>query len=270
MIANGGHTVKPHLVKEIRDQNGALTYRFEEGERHRVISEETAETMRSLSYRVVSSEHGTAKRAAIREYRAGGKTGTAQISEPGKVGYSDDKYTTVFAGFAPIADPKITCVIVVHEPMIKNHFGGYVCAPVFQKVVREALVNLNVPKDPMEDQSFFDRNRNLFAKEVNDEDTVVFLDELDVFEPSMSEESFDSLELVSVSTDSTSEGRRLPDFKRLTKRQAKLMALELGIEWDTQGAGRVVSQDPAKGTLLANVQVCKLVFGHHVDPDNAS
>jgi cell division protein FtsI (penicillin-binding protein 3) len=270
IIANGGHSVKPHLVDRIVNQDGELTYQFEPGELKRVISEETAETMRRLMHQVVTSTQGTGKKAAIREYRVGGKTGTAQIADPVNGGYYRDRYTTVFAGFAPIADPKITAVIVVFEPMVKLHYGGHVCGPVFREVVREALVKMHVPEDPM-DPEFFRRNRSLFkeiAKEV-DADTVSSHIELSVLEPSIYDEETDRLELVLSNVDTSGSREGLPSFLGLTKREAKLKALELGIEWDPQGAGRVVRQDPAEGTPLSDIRVCKLIFGRYVEDNDA-
>ena len=262
VIANGGLSVNPHLVERVVNQDGVSTYEFDSGDRERVISEKTAATMRDLAHQVVTNPHGTGKRAAIREYRVGGKTGTAQIADPVRGGYYKDRYTAIFAGFAPIVDPKITAVIVVQEPMIRNHFGGFVSAPVFREVVREALVKMRVPEDPM-DPEFFRRERRLFreiAKEV-DADTVNSPVELSLLETSIFDETIDGLELVVSRVDKRSRGRRLPSFKGMTKREAKMRTLDLGIGWDPQGAGWVVRQDPPAGTLLNDIRVCKLIFG---------
>lgn len=270
VIANGGELVRPHLVDHIVDQDGNVVYSFDTSDRKRVISEETAAIMRQLSHQVIVSDEGTGKRAAILEYRVGGKTGTAQIAKPDGTGYYDKKYNAVFAGFAPVDDPKITAVIVVQEPEFKKHYGGYASGPVFREVVRDALVRMHVPPDPM-DPHFFVKNKHYFtevAREL-DADTLNTFDTLDVMEPSFDEERADGLELVTAHADTETEGNGLPSFLGLTKRQAKLKALELGIDWDPQGAGRVVRQDPIAGTPLDDVRVCKLVFGHHVEADDA-
>lgn len=266
VIANGGLAVRPHLVDRVVGQDGETTYRFDSGATERVISEKTAATMRDLAHQVVASAHGTGKRAAIREYRVGGKTGTAQIADPVNGGYYKNRYTAVFAGFAPIVEPKITAVIVVQEPMITNHFGGFVSAPVFREVVREALVKMRVPEDPM-DPEFFRRERRLFkdiAREV-DADTVNSQIELSLLETSIFDETIDGLELVASSADKQSGGKRLPNFAGMTKREAKLRTLELGIGWDPQGAGWVVRQDPPAGTPLNDIRVCKLIFGRTIE-----
>ena len=270
VIANGGELVRPHLEDRIVNQEGEVVYAFDDSERKRVVSEDTAAIMRELAHQVIVSDEGTGKRAAIREYRVGGKTGTAQIAKPDGTGYYAKRYNAVFAGFAPADDPQVTAVIVVQEPEYKKHYGGYAAAPVFREVVRDALVRMHTKPDPM-DPEFFVKNKRYFTDvaRVLDADTVVEFGALEILEPSFEEEEADRLELVTASADTQATGPRLPSFLGLTKRQAKLQALELGIDWDPQGAGRVVRQDPIAGTPLGDVRVCKLVFGHHVEADDA-
>ncbi|MBN2308677.1 MAG: PASTA domain-containing protein [Candidatus Hydrogenedentes bacterium] len=151
VIANGGYLVEPYLVERAVGREGEITYRHAPAAPKRVLSASTAQTMRDLCHLVVAHEHGTGVRANIEEFRVGGKTGTAQIARPDGRGYYADKYTAIFAGFAPIADPRICAVIVVQEPGIRLHYGGYVCGPVFKNVVREALILLGCPEDPVQD-----------------------------------------------------------------------------------------------------------------------
>ena len=270
VVANGGTTVTPHLVERAVSQEGEITYQFENSNSHRVISEDTARIMRDLSHLVVTSEDGTGKKASIAEYRVGGKTGTAQIADHVNGGYYKDRYTTVFAGFAPIEDPKVTCVIVVSEPMVKMHYGGHVCGPVFRNVVRDALIAMKVPVDPM-DPEIYARNAREFDKsevrDTKDADTMEGRFALNVLEPSMKAEVMDNLELVESKTDTLSDKSApiMPSFIGLTKREARMKALELGLVWDPLGAGRVVRQEPVVGASMSDVRVCKLIFGHHVN-----
>lgn len=268
VIANGGLLVKPHMIEKTRSQSGETTFEYDGEESLRVISESTAATMRDLAYQVVYNEDGTGTYAAIPEYRVGGKTGTAQVSDPINGGYYDDRYTAVFAGFAPVNDPKVTCVIVIQEPMGKRYYGGSVAGPVFSEVVREALVRMNVPEDPMP-RDFLERKKFRMARAEKHKEIPLFSDALDVFEPSMMDEPLDRMELTASESSGDLSGAVLPDFIGLTKRQARLKLLELGIDWEPQGAGRVVTQIPAKGTRLADVGVCKLIFGTRGKPDDA-
>ena len=62
----------------------------------------------------------------------------------GPGGYQD-KYVALFAGIAPIEDPKIVTVVIINEPKGEDHGGGSVAAPVFSKVTEGALRLLNIP-----------------------------------------------------------------------------------------------------------------------------
>jgi len=152
VIANGGYLVEPHFVDRAVARDGSITYQYEPPAPERILSPSTADIMQELCGTVVTE--GTGSRAQILEYRVGGKTGTAQMARSKEEGggYDPNRYTTVFAGFAPVADPKLVAVIVVQEPTIKLRYGGYVCGPVFKEVVREGLIRLNVPQDPVLDE----------------------------------------------------------------------------------------------------------------------
>jgi hypothetical protein len=213
--------------------------------------------MRGLCHSVVL--HGTGQPASIPEYRVGGKTGTAQIARPGGNGFEPGKFTAIFAGFAPISDPRICAVIVVQEPAIRLHFGGSVCGPVFKEVVRDTLIRLNCPPDPVVDET-----RPQQEAPMEDEDTVVARESSEPEAPVKPETtlSLDPVQLVASTPVSGSDQPVLPSFLGMTKQQAKVRIDALGIGWDPQGAGRVVAQDPAPGTYLRDVTLCRLIFSN--------
>lgn len=86
---------------------------------------------------------GTATRAQVPGYRVAGKTGTARKLVNGR--YSTTEYRALFAGIAPVSNPRIAMVVVVENPVTK--YGGLAAAPVFSKVMQETLRLLNVPLD---------------------------------------------------------------------------------------------------------------------------
>ena len=112
----------------------------------RVIPESTAQDLLRMLEVVVSPE-GTGTRAAIRNYRVGGKTGTARISEAGS--YADDRHIAVFAGVAPISNPQIVAVVVIYDPKGEAYSGGDIAAPAFSRVVGGALRILAIPPDAL-------------------------------------------------------------------------------------------------------------------------
>lgn len=140
-VANGGYLMKPQLVKEIRDKDGNLVKTVAPEKVRQVISKETSRTLLEVLETVVSK--GTGKNAYIEGYRAGGKTGTAQKILPGG-GYSTSEYIGSFLGVAPVNDPKVVVLVFVDSPQ-GTYFGGQVAAPVFKNIVRDTLRYLQVP-----------------------------------------------------------------------------------------------------------------------------
>ncbi|MES9855839.1 MAG: penicillin-binding transpeptidase domain-containing protein [Sedimenticola sp.] len=122
----------------------SLLKRSEPAEEKRVMSAATAKSVRKMMEAVVSVK-GTAPRAAVAGYRVAGKTGTVKKSIAG--GYSDDRYTAVFAGMAPASDPRLVMVVMIDEPGAGKYYGGLVAAPVFAKVMAGSLRLLNVAPD---------------------------------------------------------------------------------------------------------------------------
>jgi cell division protein FtsI (penicillin-binding protein 3) len=74
-----------------------------------------------------------------------GKTGTARKFTTG--GYHADRYLSVFAGVAPVSDPRLAAVVMIDEPSAGVFYGGEVAAPVFSRVVGDALRILGIPPD---------------------------------------------------------------------------------------------------------------------------
>ena len=108
----------------------------------RVLSEDVARSLRVIMHEVVEPG-GTGTRASLAGYRVAGKTGTVHKSQAG--GYAEDRYIAVFAGLAPLADPRFALVVMINEPAGENYSGGRVAAPVFSRVMEGTLRLMNVP-----------------------------------------------------------------------------------------------------------------------------
>lgn len=133
-IANNGIQMKPFIVKRIQDKKGELIKEFTPKEMRRVITEETALRMKEILGMVV--EDGTGKLAKLSEYKAAGKTGTAQKIEEGR--YSHSKFRATFIGFVPKDNPALAIVVSLDEPH-PAYTGGSVSAPVFKRVAENTL-----------------------------------------------------------------------------------------------------------------------------------
>ncbi len=144
-IANGGLLMKPYVVSDIISPSGAVIKRTTPEVERRVVSRETAETVKNI-LKMVVEEGGTATKAYIKGNLVAGKTGTAQIFDPKKGRYSRTKYVSSFVGFVPADDPKVALIVVIYEPQ-KQIYGGVVAAPVFKKIVENTFTYLGVPME---------------------------------------------------------------------------------------------------------------------------
>jgi cell division protein FtsI (penicillin-binding protein 3) len=109
-----------------------------------IIKPETAKAVRRMLRGVVSKE-GTAYLARVEGYTVAGKTGTVRKSVAG--GYSEDRYIAVFAGMVPAENPELVAVVMINEPSKDEYYGGLVAAPVFSRIMTEAVRLLNIAPD---------------------------------------------------------------------------------------------------------------------------
>jgi cell division protein FtsI (penicillin-binding protein 3) len=109
-----------------------------------VIAPGIAKQIRTMLESAVEKE-GTGQLAVVRGYKVGGKTGTVHKAISG--GYSEDRYLSLFAGFAPVEDPRLVMVVMIDEPKGLQYFGGQIAAPVFSKVMAGALRLMDIPPD---------------------------------------------------------------------------------------------------------------------------
>ena len=141
-IANDGILMAPYIVQAITDQNGRLIKSSSPRKVRRVVSLETARTVKKIMASV-TTEGGTGVNAALEGYSVCGKTGTAQkIDEKGT--YSNEKYIASFLGFIPAENPEITVLVVIDEPQGK-HFASIVAAPAFKRIAYETVNYMNIP-----------------------------------------------------------------------------------------------------------------------------
>lgn len=144
-IANNGILMKPLLVKAVIASNGKIRKIYRPKPVKRVISINTSRYIKRMMRSVVE-QGGTGTEAAVDGYSVCGKTGTAQKAARNGNGYSKTRYTAVFAGFAPEANPQLAVLVVIDEPE-RSHYGGTVAAPAFKKIMAESLNYFHIPPD---------------------------------------------------------------------------------------------------------------------------
>ncbi|WP_371188121.1 peptidoglycan D,D-transpeptidase FtsI family protein [Thalassotalea maritima] len=112
---------------------------FNHGER--VLDEKNAQAVLAMMEQVVLEG---APKAKVEGYRVAGKTGTARKAVAGSYG---NEYVGLFAGVAPVSDPKIAVVVIINEPGGDLYHGGEVAAPVFSRIMGGSLQYLNIAPD---------------------------------------------------------------------------------------------------------------------------
>ncbi|NRA73766.1 MAG: penicillin-binding protein 2 [Rickettsiales bacterium] len=129
-----------------------------------VFKKSTSEVMRKLLRLVVT--HGSGKRAEVKGYFVGGKTGTSNKVVNGK--YSKDLRVSSFVGAFPIYDPKYVIYVMLDEPKgIKETFGfaygGWTATPVVSQIIKRVAMVYNIPaqivnKEKIENYLYIDYN----------------------------------------------------------------------------------------------------------------
>ncbi|PIZ56312.1 penicillin-binding protein 2 [bacterium (Candidatus Torokbacteria) CG_4_10_14_0_2_um_filter_35_8] len=139
-IANKGRLFAPSIVSEIVYSDGT-NEKIDPKFVRQVISEKTA---LNLSAMLVSAiEKGYGDLAKVEGYRIAGKTGTAQVANPGG-GYSESKKITSFVGFGPVDDPRFTILVKLDNPK-KAKWGATSAAPVFKELAEELFQYFEIP-----------------------------------------------------------------------------------------------------------------------------
>jgi cell division protein FtsI/penicillin-binding protein 2 len=243
-IANGGWLVRPQLVRRIAHHDGRVE-QVEPAPPERVLSEETAQRIRDILVGVV--DHGTGKKAAIPGFVVAGKTGTAQKAGVG--GYIPGRYVSSFVGFAPSDHPRVVGLVLIEEPHGARYYGGDIAAPVFARVVSQALGILRIaPEEQRLPESVLasaSAEKIQFPEGVVPASVRTASDALPA--PSSSEGSIDV-----VSADG------VPSAVGLSARQALALFARHGLAVRVIGSGFVVEQSPLAGASVRAGTVCTL------------
>jgi cell division protein FtsI (penicillin-binding protein 3) len=241
-LGNDGVWIAPHMVRGHRRPDGEWEA-VPPAEARRVVSPQTAATVRELMEGVVIGEGGTGKRAQLRGVRVGGKTGTAQKLEGGH--YASDKYVAWSIGLAPLEAPRIAIAVGIDEPH-GVHTGGAVAAPVFARVAGSILTHLGIPTEPLMAPATTPKTRIAAASPAAKPDAQP--PRKTAAPADASADAGDA----AVGDDVTQQDGRLlvPDLRGLTVDQVKRVVARAPVELEVFGRGRAVAQEPDPGTVL--------------------
>jgi cell division protein FtsI (penicillin-binding protein 3) len=258
VVANGGVRVAPHIVREIRTATGATVYQ-PSPEQRRVISADTANVLKSMLEGVTL--RGTATKAQLNGYTAAGKTGTAQKIDPKTHAYSKTKYVASFVGFAPVENPAVVIVVVIDEPAGSYH-GGAVAAPVFRDIAEQILPDLGIGPDTQ-----MRTTPALMATAAQTPEAIASLREERRHEAVTRSASLpqvtrrDRRDGEIVYAVATKKAMVMPDLRGGSVRDVARTCMQLGLQVEAHGDGRVWRQNPAAGAEVATGQIVYVDFG---------
>jgi cell division protein FtsI (penicillin-binding protein 3) len=278
VIANGGDLMRPYLVRRVVGAGGRVEFEGRPQRVRRVMSPATARLITQALVRVV--ETGTARTAQLAMLPIAGKTGTARKTSGG--GYVTGLYTSTFVGFFPANEPRYVAFVRVDEP-VGAFYGGAVAAPVFRQTVESSLLTETLSRSPNLVGEMRAPERVVWtasetfaelppppvdAPAPRDVDGVAeWAPEALVEPPTELSEGRPEPYVVDVVGSrgpaeppyDPREQVKVPDFVGLSLREAVARAARLGLELAFSGTGRVASQIPEPGELIARGEAVRVL-----------
>ena len=139
-IVNGTR-YQPRLIKSITSANGT-TKEFGSVIVGSTVSNSVRDTINQMLEAVVST---TGECTFVAGYHVGGKTGTAQKYEDGRV--ATGKYVSSFIGTYPASAPKYVMLICVDEPSAGIYYGSQVAKPYGGMIFKQMFDYLSIAPD---------------------------------------------------------------------------------------------------------------------------
>lgn len=166
-IVNGGVLYQPYFVKSLTDCNGDKVYENNPTVIRRTVSEKTSEIMQNMMLDVIKQYSGYY--AFIPGYEVGGKTGTSQKYEGGRL---SGEYIASFVGTFPAKNPDYVILIVADEPGGDSYYGSIVATPYAKMVIEDIIEYKHYePTNKEEVENFVDEKvemPNVIGKNIYD------------------------------------------------------------------------------------------------------
>ena len=140
-VVNGGNLYKPFIVKSIQEPTtNSVIKSFNTTFIRKTITKETSDIMKYALESVVAQ--GGGRYAYIKDYRVGGKTGTAQKVENGK--YLVNNYIMSFMAVIPSNNPKAVLYLAIDNPKNTALLSSYTTAPIARRILLDIIDALDI------------------------------------------------------------------------------------------------------------------------------
>ncbi len=280
-LANGGNVMRPNILKKIEDVHGNVIFESKPQRLRTISDKKSLDTVKQFLKSVF--DYGTARHFKLESIEMAGKTGTAEKKILGESGYSKDKYTSVFAGFFPVDNPKYVMIIIYDEADYKSYsyYAAMSAGPTFSKIAEQII------KLPDSDilANFIQENRtyvkapdclgktyqsvlsileqnNIKAEFINLEKGNIVLNQFP--KPGISYDSEEQLRLVfGVLNEEPDESfdlnYQMPNLLGKTLRQALTLTNKRGIKLLITGNGIITKQSIPAGTRIKYGEKCRII-----------
>ena len=279
-LANGGKVMKPYICKEIIDENGKTVETCKPKKLRTISDPKSLDQLKTFLQGVV--DYGTAVGTRFEELTVAGKTGTAEKTKRGSVGYSEDKYSSVFAGFFPVENPKYVMVVMYDEPDYYKyyHYAAQSAVPTFKNIIRniinlpenDLIVNIKekdakyVQMPDITGMERFDALKKLADLHV--QYSIINKSKSNIVKDQLPKANvrFNKNEVAVVIFDDPKKNitinekdYKMPDFVGLTIRNAIALANQKKIKLVVDGTGVIQSQSIKKGEKIKFGEKCKII-----------
>ena len=210
IIANGGIPLPLTVIKKISDKEGHMVQEHKVQKKKRIIKESTAKYL--LECMKETAETGTGHRANLSDIKIGVKTGTAQMADLKKGGYSDTDFIANCMSIFPIENPKIILYVLVKKPK-GEYLSGRIVTPVVKKAASEIIDYMGISRDSASSLEHTGQTR------IQEHPKI-------------------------------SIGQEVPDFTGLPKRDLLPLVSSSNVKVKILGEGYVTSQNPPAGTRI--------------------
>ena len=138
IVANGGYTVTPHLIKNVTDKNGNVVYEYKAQKSEQIIDTDVCQTISEILKDGVNGEGG-AKNAYVAGYDVAAKTGTSEKKDKYDSSGNTSYRVSSCVAYAPSEDAEVAVIIIVDEPSVGSKYGSVVAAPYVSKLLELIL-----------------------------------------------------------------------------------------------------------------------------------
>lgn len=169
-IANNGEMIKPRFIRSVKSFDKNIEVFEKEVMVDEICSNKTLLEIKDILKNIVV--RGTGKRMYSETFSMAGKTGTARTNYANYEEWKKKKeYISSFAGYFPAENPKYSCIVVIHKPIVEvGYYGADVAGPVFKRIAQkiytdtpliDAIETLNFNSNVVDEdfESYFENSR---------------------------------------------------------------------------------------------------------------